>query len=92
MTPRERVERLAREESTAIAVRAVRRMLPRAPVEVIERVVASTFADSDATLPRFTDEEIASAPADDEELRAWWRKTFEPSITQMFATAGEFPS
>jgi len=86
MTPRERAERLVREETRAMVVRLVRKLDPRLPIAKIERSAAE--AALDVTL---TDTEVERcASMTDEDVRASWRAHYEPKLAAMFA--GEMPS
>ena len=88
MTPRERVERLVNEETTAMVVRIVRKMAPRSRPEAI-----AAAAQRFATPIRLLDSEVeAASPMSDDEIRASWRATYERDVTAMLATAGELPS
>ena len=92
MTPRERVERLVAEETTAMVTRAVQKMAPRARAALVAAAAQGAgFIFRDAG--RLRDAEVeACAGMTDDEIRESWRKTYEAGVTAMLVEAGEMPS
>lgn len=86
---RERAERLVRDETTAMVIRIVRKMVPRAKQSAID---AAARKFSATPIPLLDSEVEACATMSDDEIRTRWRSTYESDVTATLATSGQMPS
>jgi hypothetical protein len=87
--PRHRVERLVQEEIRSMVFDIVRKIEPRAPRAAVEQAVDEVMCEQPPPM-HLTDEEVAGAPASDDDVRRAWREHFKPKLIALFA--GAMPS